>query len=190
MSTENDDDQVSDRELFRQAIRGIKPLKQDSQAFLYPVGNRNLTGSRREESHSLDRTSSALVDPGPDIQIGSQETLWHTQPGLPNNTARRLRRGQLPISNVLDLHGLTVNQARDTVSQFIHSSQRAHQTCVLIIHGKGGRSAGSEAVLKRHVSCWLTQIASVMAYSSAQQHDGGSGALYTLLKASRGDKRS
>lgn len=38
-------------------------------------------------------------------------------------------------------------------------------------------------VLKTHVAYWLPQHSDVLAFSSAQSRDGGTGALYVLLKS-------
>jgi DNA-nicking Smr family endonuclease len=53
---------------------------------------------------------------------------------------------------------------------------------VRIIHGKGLSSAGKLPVLKGKVDAWLRQMDAVLAFCSARRNDGGTGALYVLLK--------
>ena len=58
---------------------------------------------------------------------------------------------------------------------------RAVRKC-RIIHGKGLSSPGREPVLKRHILGWLKKMDTVIAVSSATPRDGGTGAVYVLLK--------
>ncbi|MDH5660200.1 MAG: Smr/MutS family endonuclease, partial [Gammaproteobacteria bacterium] len=63
--------------------------------------------------------------------------------------------------------------------------KRNQKRYVRIIHGKGYRSEQKIPVLKTHVAYWLPQHRDVMAFSSAQARDGGTGALYVILKVVR-----
>ena len=84
------------------------------------------------------------------------------------------------------MHGMSVDEARDHLVEFIEDCRRHHLRTVLVIHGKGFRSSGTRPVLKSMVNNWLRQHQAVMAFCSAQPADGGSGALYVLLKSARG----
>ncbi len=53
--------------------------------------------------------------------------------------------------------------------------------CVRIIHGKGLRSGHRGPVLKAAVNAVLRRTGAVLAYVSARQVDGGTGAVYVLL---------
>ena len=53
--------------------------------------------------------------------------------------------------------------------------------CVRIVHGKGHRSDFGP-VLKRMVDRLLRQLDDVLAFCSARQMDGGTGAVMVLLK--------
>jgi DNA-nicking Smr family endonuclease len=53
---------------------------------------------------------------------------------------------------------------------------------VRIIHGKGNTSLGKMPVLKGRVNSWLRQKNEVLAFCSARPNDGGTGAVYVLLK--------
>ena len=54
--------------------------------------------------------------------------------------------------------------------------------CVHIIHGKGHGSSNQGPVLKNKVNAWLRQREEVLAFCSAQPKDGGTGAVYVLLR--------
>jgi DNA-nicking Smr family endonuclease len=62
---------------------------------------------------------------------------------------------------------------------------------VLILHGKGQRAPDQErsAVLKGYVNRWLQDLDAVQAFHSAQPHQGGTGAVYVLLRKNAEKKR-
>jgi DNA-nicking Smr family endonuclease len=98
---------------------------------------------------------------------------------------RRLHQGQFAIQAHIDLHGMTVRQAREAVDGFLHQAVRQGLRMVLIIHGRG-LSSPVEPVLKSHLVKWLQRGSWrkwVMAYTSARVCDGGAGATYILLRS-------
>ena len=80
---------------------------------------------------------------------------------------------------------MTVAEARPRLSDFIDYSLKQGLTCVRIVHGKGLGSGHRGPVLKIAVNRWLRKWDSVLAFVSARQVDGGTGAVYVLLD--RGD---
>ncbi|MFQ5981873.1 MAG: Smr/MutS family protein, partial [Woeseiaceae bacterium] len=64
------------------------------------------------------------------------------------------------------------------------SVNRGHR-CVRVVHGKGLGSGERGPVLKRKVDKWLSEWDSVLAFVSARQVDGGTGACYVLLKKNK-----
>ena len=98
---------------------------------------------------------------------------------LPN-----LRNGLYSIQAQIDLHGLSRDQARATVEEFIMQMSRFRSCCVKIIHGRGINSQNDRAVLKESLTRWLSSrrmSRHVVAYASAPFNDGGVGAIYVLL---------
>jgi len=95
---------------------------------------------------------------------------------------RRLRRGLYPIEGELDLHGQNQAAARNQLADFIARSREGGCRCVRIIHGKGYRSGARGPVLKAAVNLWLRRHMDVMAFVSARALDGGTGAVYVLLR--------
>jgi DNA-nicking Smr family endonuclease len=95
---------------------------------------------------------------------------------------RKLRRGAFAIQAEMDLHGLTAGQAADEVPLFLHEAQERGLRCVRIIHGKGRKVADKGPILKPLLNHWLQQRREVLAFSSARPEDGGTGAVYVLLR--------
>ena len=73
----------------------------------------------------------------------------------------------------------TAAEAVKNVKQFIGSG---HHRCVCIVHGRGLHSAGNVPVLKARVRECLRQHRAVLAYADAPRTDGGTGAVYVLLR--------
>ncbi len=93
-----------------------------------------------------------------------------------------MKQGKIAIQAELDLHGYTIDQARERLLAFIDLAVMRKYRCVRIIHGKGYRGQAKTPVLKSKTYCWLTQLPDILAFSSCQSKDGGTGAVYVLLK--------
>jgi DNA-nicking Smr family endonuclease len=93
-----------------------------------------------------------------------------------------MKAGQLAFEGSLDLHGMTVEFARQTLREFIDEALRLEVRCVRVTHGKAARLDGKKPMLKSHVNTWLRQHAKVLGFTSCIAKHGGAGALYVLLK--------
>lgn len=110
-------------------------------------------------------------------------------PGIDRRTALRIKRGKQQIDGRIDLHGMRQDEAHRALNGFIASAYRRGQRCVLVITGKGTRSADDgereAGVLRRMTPRWLADGVNkdkVLTYSPAQPQHGGSGALYVMLR--------
>jgi DNA-nicking Smr family endonuclease len=83
----------------------------------------------------------------------------------------------------IDLHGMTLAEARPRLEAFVRRSASSNKHCVRIVHGKGLGSGDRGPVLKAAVNRWLRRWDVVLAFTSARQVDGGTGAVYVLLQA-------
>jgi DNA-nicking Smr family endonuclease len=115
--------------------------------------------------------------------IKGSDPLTFQRAGVRTQVVRRLRRGLIPIEDELDLHGFTQTAARDQLARFLEANRDAGHRCVRIIHGKGYRSGARGPILKIAVNQWLRRHLDVMAVTSAKTIDGGTGAVYVLLRA-------
>ena len=105
----------------------------------------------------------------------------YARSGLQKKTMDRLRQGQPQFEARLDLHGCSRVEAHEELEQFFLTSIQSDYRCVLVIHGKGYHSSDT-AVLKTFTMDWLKEIDAVQAFCTAKQADGGTGAVYALLK--------
>ncbi len=177
MSTDNQDD--DERDLFRKAVGKIRPVKQDK---IHPAPKRRKPVPEQTLRDQREVMDSLLSDEYEPVDIETGEELLYTRPGLQLTVIRKLRRGQFAIEAELDLHGATSIQARAAVDTFLKNARDQDKRVVRIIHGKGNSSEGKMPVLKGKVNSWLRQKDEVLAFCSARQNDGGTGAVYVLLK--------
>ncbi len=145
--------------------------------------------------HHTDIKHTSQKDPK---QTAQTETIPFTPPPKSNEvdrqTARRLKRGQIPIEGRLDLHGMTQTQAHDALNRIIPKSYGQKKRCLLIITGKGTRRSSEptqkSGILKQKVPEWLNEPPLkqfVLRIQTAHIKDGGEGALYVYLRRQRGD---
>jgi DNA-nicking Smr family endonuclease len=77
---------------------------------------------------------------------------------------------------------MTVAEAKPRLEKFVQRCAANNKLCIRIVHGKGLGSGDRGPVLKNGVNRWLRQWDTVIAFVSARQADGGTGAVYVLLE--------
>ncbi|SFF44825.1 DNA-nicking endonuclease, Smr domain [Fontimonas thermophila] len=169
-----------DARLFRLAMRDVRPRPPSPR--VADPGRRPEPRAHQREADDLEVLREMLLDPDPGL-LEHGETLHYRAPGVQEAVLRRLRRGHYHIERVLDLHGHNRDQARHAIVRFLAECRQRDIRCVRIIHGKGHGSPNSGPVLKRLLDGWLRQRRDVLAFCSARPVDGGSGALYVLLRS-------
>jgi len=115
-------------------------------------------------------------------EFENEQTFVRT--GIGTNVLSKLRRGHWSVQSELDLHGCTLNEARDALADFLFDARSHRHRCVRVIHGKGLTSPNKEPVLKGKVRRWLTQWGDVLAFTEAPRNSGGGGAVLVLLRGS------
>lgn len=168
--------------LFREAIGDIRKLNHDKVTHKRPKPDhhpRQLIADEEQVKHDMlsDDYDSAELQPG--------DILNFYQSGLQRSVLRKLRRGEFRCDAELDLHGLNSQDARQVLVEFLNAALDRDYRCVRIIHGKGLRSSNQGPVLKGLVNSWLQQRSEVLAFHSCRPNDGGTGAVYVLLKSAR-----
>lgn len=171
------DDESSE---FRAALGAVKPRRRAEHVsqLRRPPPARALQREADERAVLQDM----LQEPDPH-EIESGDTLSWRAPGLQDGVVRRLRRGAHRVEGELDLHGLNRAAAAQEVAVFLGRSLDRGWRCVRIIHGKGNGSPNSGPVLKASLDGWLRRRREVLAFCSARPADGGTGAVYVLLRA-------
>ncbi len=171
-----------DLAFFRKAMSGVDPLHErsrDAKALHRGASSGPAPKQRPARSVAPPAPQSAAIPDGPPIH----GPVLHVRPGLQRQVVRKLKRGGFAVEGSLDLHGLDKTGAGKALERFLHDCVLDGCRCVLVIHGKGNRSAGGHGVLKPYTVNWLKQHASVLGFCSTQPRDGGTGSVYVLLRS-------
>jgi len=175
-----------DRSIFRKAMAHVTPLGKKSAHVAItpkkPAVHRAAQPPQRPEITLRD----AADDTTP--PLSAEAALYFAKPGPSLKTLRHLKQGQCTIEASLDLHGNNIDEARHALVQFISACSNHHQRWLHVIHGKGHRAQTDKPILKNLVNIWLRQIKQVLAFCSAQPKDGGTGAVYILLRSNKGKR--
>lgn len=178
--------ELSDEELFRQEMFGISPLPAASSGRGRPIEQERAVLVRQSDEAEAYAQLSDLVAGGGTFDISdSDEYIEGLASGLDRRLMARLRRGDYAVQGHVDLHGLTREEARVKVDEFLHDSRIHGCRCILIIHGRGLNSKDQIPVLKEALRVWLTRgriARHVLAFATARPTDGGAGAVYVLLR--------
>ena len=164
-----------DADLFRQAVDGVIPLQPANRTTAVKTPKRLPATPSAAPAQIQDH----LSDHGAEDKLLTE----FARPGISRMTLRKLRRGEWPIQDSLDLHSLHSDAARRLLLEFLHDATQNGLRCVCVIHGKGRHSEGGEGILKSRVRHWLTQCAEVLAFCETPPNEGGGGAVKVLLKS-------
>ncbi|HTF95886.1 MAG TPA: DNA endonuclease SmrA [Cellvibrio sp.] len=173
-----------DSDIFLQQMKDVKPIKVEEKVVL--------ASPQLDKTNSVTRRKAATAELAKDKNFLSGEYIEPVDPlsiiefkrdGVQNGVYRNLRLGKYQIDARLDLHHMTIDQARNAVFQFIKDCMSNDIRCALITHGKGeGRNLPAQ--LKSCIAHWLPQFSDVLAFHSAQKPHGWVGATYVLLRKS------
>jgi DNA-nicking Smr family endonuclease len=169
-----------DKDLFQSAVADAKPLRSATRVAppaVKPVPKARF--KRADENNALRESLENDID---DSEHGSGEALRFKRPSVSRMTMRMLSRGSYAIQAEIDLHGMTVAEARPRLAEFVERCARSGKHCIRVVHGKGLGSGDRGPVLKMAVNRWLRKWDPVIAFVSARQVDGGTGAVYVLLR--------
>lgn len=169
---------VDEASLFQEAMQGVNPIKHGNKVRTKPARKKIKIRSHDERPDINDVFSDAPVDECPD-------QLLYSRDGITPDTLKKLRKGKFQIDSSIDLHGMTVDAARDYLLEFLAECEADGSRNIIIVHGKGYSSPGKKPVIKPMVNRWLRAAPTVLAFCSAQPKDGGTGAVYVLLKRNK-----
>ncbi len=175
-------EELEDTELFKKALLGVKPIDNNN------IADTKVTRSKKVDAQTLAKRAAAEGGAEQELTeisdtqailnpVASQAALSYRIATLQHKVFEDLKAGKIRWFEAVDLHGCTVEQARAAVLQIIQMAKDENQNVIKIVHGKG-----PEAILKTYVNGWLRQHRDVLAFVSAPENQGGTGAVLVLLK--------
>ncbi|WP_397541631.1 Smr/MutS family protein [Roseovarius salis] len=184
-------------ELWHKVARTTERLHPDTPRREFPIEKRQDTPTDREHvpvrKFEIGETSNQTAKPH-DVLPGLSERLAGAPVRMDKKAHGRLKRGKLMPEGRIDLHGMTLDQAHPTLTAFLMKSHARGRRLVLVITGKGKRSADDGPIperpgaLRHAVPRWLqspplAQI--VLQITEAHARHGGGGAYYVYLRRKR-----
>lgn len=166
--------------LFREAIPGIKRLKNDTVLHKPQKKHKFIVSSKRLIQQQVD-TSYYFLDEfyfSDEFQpmLDNEGPVRHVKPNVSHFELKKLRRGDYSPELFLDLHGLTQREAKKELGALIAACQREYVHCACIMHGHG------KHILKQQTPLWLAQHPDVEAFHQAPRKLGGDAALLVLIE--------
>lgn len=165
-----------DFQLFRDHVGDVVPIKSARVEEFH----RRPPPRPLPKTHQIHDTKDTTVVA--ESKIITDQFITFFRPGIQIRVLEKLRQGQITPQLELDLHGLRVADAEATLDIFLKECRQRKLRCICIIHGKGNRSDGGQSILKCKVNYWLRCYTDVLAFTSAPRWDGGTGAVYVLLR--------
>ena len=175
---------IKDENIWDEYVKDIDKIS--SSGKVEPIQNKEVIfkESCSEDFINYVGESSAMLD---ELKKGDFKNI-------DGNLADKFRKGKMSIEAKLDLHGYTQDKAYDRLINFVLSCYSNQKRCLIVITGKGSSKTPENfweertGKLKELVPTWLNSDKLrpyILTFATAQQKDGGSGALYVLLKKNK-----
>ena len=165
---------------FGDLVPSTKRLKTDKIA---PYRKKIKPIAKQTQADDMRVMEELLSSDDETASFDSGDELTFLRDGYPNKVLKKLRSGDYSIQEELDLHGLFADEAKQQVHGFINECAHYKISAVRIIHGKGLHSPDKKPILKNLILGWLKKNQYIIAVCSTPANDGGTGAIYALVKS-------
>lgn len=176
---------LTEAELWAQATRGVHRVDPGAGTVPPPPPPAAEGAVWDPELEAVDALRALISGDAPFDISDSDEFIEGRVTGLESGIVAKLRRGEFAVQGHLDLHGMTREEAKRAVDDFLRRSRQGGKRCVLLVHGRGTHSRDQLPVLKEALRTWLSTNRfgrHVLAFATARPVDGGAGAVYVLLR--------
>lgn len=177
--------EATEAELFESAMAGVRPIDPGPGVVAPPAPRGPPETFWHPDLEAVDALRALVSGDAPFDLADTDEYVEGRVAGLDHALVRKLRKGEFAVQGHVDLHGMTREEAKRTVEDFLRRSRGAGKRCVLVVHGRGLHSKDQLPVLKDALETWLSTARfarHVLAFATARPADGGAGALYVLLR--------
>ncbi len=175
----------AEQQLFRDAVSDVKPLSKSQKI----IPEQPKTTEKPAEKikkiilKKIPEEKPIFHFSNKQAEVSGDDIITYAKPGLQHKRFTQLKQGKMKTEATLDLHEHTSDEALIAVDDFLERCQQRGMRSVCIIHGKGHFSTDNTPILKNLLNQYLRQHPRVIAFHSAKNKQGGTGAIYVLLKA-------
>ncbi|WP_426417670.1 DNA endonuclease SmrA [Aestuariirhabdus sp. LZHN29] len=181
--------QDNESELFSQEVADVAPLKKKRAHTQKLRQSPSLAQQARKLSAQSTPEERMKISSETVVMVHPYDVLEFKRAGLQDGVYRKLRLGKYPIEATIDLHRLTLAEGQRELERFIRDCFELGLRTVTVNHGRGDRDPDNPARMKSHIAHWLPQMDAVLAYHSAQRHQGGTGVVYVLIRKADSQKQ-
>ena len=177
--------EATEDELWAQATSGVRPVPRGPGVVGPPPPPAPPESFWHPDLEAIDELRALVSGDAPFDLSDTDEVIEGRVASVDPHVVKKLRRGEFAVQGHIDLHGLTREEAKRAVDEFLRASLSAGKRCVLVVHGRGLHSKDQLPVLKDALKTWLATARfgrHVLAFASARPVDGGGGAIYVLLR--------
>jgi DNA-nicking Smr family endonuclease len=171
-------DDEDNKNLWKAFTLNIKPMKRDMPLVKDTKREASFEKTVDYDTRFFPKTQNDIKPPFTNNKINKKGLI-------DGHIEKKLKKGKLPVEAILDLHGMTQNQAQQRLIGFVNFAVAENKRCVLVITGKGRRSHSSQGILKTKLPLWLAiepLKSQVITHYAAHLKHGGSGAYYLYLR--------
>jgi len=176
------EDQTDGSTLLSEAMKDVKIIDRQEKRHIEKQQRRQSKPHTGEDAKGL--LEKAVKEDNTFNVVNMPEYMEGYIEGINPVIMEKLRNGEFSVQKILDLHGCSVDEARQRFESFIREIIHSGLNCVKIIHGRGLKSR-HEPLLKENLKRWIVRAMHrkwVIAFSNAIMRDGGPGATYILLR--------
>jgi len=179
-----DDDGAQDDSLFFSAMQGVSQIGGAGRQIQPPPPP--APELPQDDADPEAKLMRQAMQGNVDFELELSEEYMHGfVRGLDSKIFQQLKAGRLSAEGHLDMHGQNADQALDSLLFFMRESYLSGRRMVLVITGRGKNSPHGLGILRQELQTWLTREPLrriVLAFCTAQPRDGGTGAVYILLR--------
>ena len=161
-----------DIDLFKNSIGKTKQLKQDTVINKPQKRSQKLIENQKIQHEKVNNEFYFSDDYQPLLQ---EDPIRYSRENSDPNELKKLRRGFYAPEFFLDLHGLTLQEAKKEIAALIAVCLKENANCACIMYGHG------KNILKKQTPMWLAQHPNIICFHQAPKEFGGSAALLILF---------
>jgi len=161
--------------LFRKSFPSINKIVQDTIFHTKDYKEKYVLNKRKRNNIESEIHSYFFSCPAKSFLI-NRKPVYYIRDNVYLDKFKKLRSGKYVPEIFLDLHGLTLNEAKRELGCLISICHKEKLFCASIMHGHG------KNILKKQIPLWLVNHPDIMAFHQAPKTFGSNAAIFILIQ--------